>query len=224
MTAAKPVPKYWALRLDPFWVIIDEAAVHGCSWGRERTHVVVFAGVGLALVGVVGVLNLAILLILLRRWRELEAMGGGAHGHGFPGPGSGVRMIDRIPGFSARALDGTTVTERTLLGKETLVGFFSLTCKACVEAVPLFARHAERLRAAGGTSLAIVHGDDAAGSELAAMLDEVVDIVIAEDSSAELSKRYGAKHYPTYAWYGPDGVVTTAGTGLAALQTEPIAP
>ncbi|KAK1184648.1 hypothetical protein B7755_045180 [Streptomyces sp. NBS 14/10] len=30
---------------------------------------------------------------------------------------------------------------------------FSLTCKACVEAVPLFAGHAERLRADGGTSL-----------------------------------------------------------------------
>lgn len=172
----------------------------------------------LGLVGVVSVLNLAILLVVLRRWRELEATGGGA-----PAAGSSVRMIDRIPSFSARALDGTEVTEHTLLGKETLVGFFSLTCKACAAAVPLFAGHAERLRSAGGTSLAIVHGDDAAGSELAAMLSDVMDIVIAENSEAELSKQYGAKHYPTYAWYGPSGVVTSAGAGVAALRTEPVA-
>src|SRR5262249_6874324 len=90
------------------------------------------------------VLNLAILLVMLRRWRELEPTGG------LPTTGavSNVRMIDRIPSFSASALDGTAVTERTLLGKETLVGFFSLTCKACVEAVPVFAGHAERLRPA----------------------------------------------------------------------------
>ena len=181
----------------------------------------IFAVVGLVLVGIVGLLNLAILLVVLRRWRELEATGGSAPG---AEPSSSVRMIDRIPSFSARALDGTAVTERTLLGKETLVGFFSLTCKACVEAVPLFAGHAERLRAAGGISLAIVHGDDSAGSELAAMLSDVVDIVIAEDAKAELSKRYGTKHYPTYAWYGPNGLVTTAGAGLAALRTELIAP
>ncbi|MET7331787.1 TlpA disulfide reductase family protein [Nonomuraea sp. NPDC005650] len=176
---------------------------------------VILIGLGLGLVGVVSALNLAILLVVLRRWRELEATGGGA---------SNVRMIDRIPGFSTRALDGTTVSERTLLGTETLVGFFSLTCSACVAAVPLFAGHAERLRTAGGTSLAIVHGDDSANSELAAMLSEAMDIVIAEDSAAELSKRFGVKHYPTYAWYGPDGVVTTAGAGVAALRTELVSP
>ncbi|GAA0341507.1 hypothetical protein GCM10010151_33820 [Actinoallomurus spadix] len=186
----------------------------------ERTHLVIFAVVGLVLVGVVGVLNLAILLVTLRRWRELETAGG------LPtaGAASNVRMIDRIPSFSARALDGVTVTERTLLGKETLVGFFSITCRACAEAVPVFAGHAERLRAAGGISVAIVHGDDSAESALAAMLGDVMDIVIAEDSKAELSQRYGAKHYPTYAWYGPDGMVTSAGVGVAALRTEPVAP
>ncbi|GAB3975648.1 hypothetical protein GCM10029978_060320 [Actinoallomurus acanthiterrae] len=179
----------------------------------------IFAVVGLVLVGVVAVLNLAILLIMLRRWRELDAAGG------FPTTGavSNVRM-GRIPNFSARALDGTAVTERTLLGKETLVGFFSLTCKVCVEAVPVFAEHAERLRAGGGTSLAIVHGDDSADSELAATLSDVMDIVIAEDAKAELSQRYGAKHYPTYAWYGPNGMVTSAGVGLSALRTELAAP
>ncbi|MEO3867583.1 redoxin family protein [Nonomuraea sp. B12E4] len=177
-----------------------------------------FAVVGLVLVGVVSVLNLVVLLVVLRRWRELEATGGGAHGHG-----SDVRIMDRIPGFSARALDGTTVTESTLLGKETLVGFFSLTCKACVAAVPVFAGHAERLRAAGGISLAIVHGDDSAGSELAAMLGDVMDIVVAEGAEAELSKRFGARHYPTYASYGPNGVVITAGVGVAALRSELVA-
>ena len=172
----------------------------------------IFASAGLVLVGVVGVLNLAILLTMLRRWRELAATA--------TPPAAAVRMIDRIPAFSARAVDGTAVTERTLLGRETLVGFFSLTCKACVDSVPLFRGHAERLRAGGGVSLAIVHGDGAAGSELAAALDEVMDIVIAEDANAELSRRYGAENYPTYARYRADGMVTSAGAGVAALRTE----
>ncbi|MEU9024770.1 hypothetical protein [Actinomadura sp. NPDC048394] len=84
----------------------------------------------LVLAGVVGVVNLIILLAVLRRWRALEAAGPPA-----AGTFSGVRIIDRIPAFSARALDGTAVTERTLLGKETLVGFFSTTCGACVAAL-----------------------------------------------------------------------------------------
>lgn len=175
----------------------------------------------LVLAGVVGVVNLAILLVVLRRWRGLEAAGGPPAA---AGAFTDVRMIDRIPGFSARAVDGTAVTERTLLGKETLVGFFSLTCRACVDAVPVFAGHAERLRASGGTSLAIVHGDGAAGSELAAMLGDAMDIVIAEGAEAELSRRYGAKHYPTYAWYDRNGMVTSAGVGVAALRTELVAP
>jgi hypothetical protein len=181
---------------------------------------VILAVGALVLAGVVGVVNLAILLVVLRRWRALETAGG----RPAAGTSSDVRIIDRIPGFSARALDGTAVTERTLLGKETLVGFFSLTCKACVGSVPVFAEHAERLRAAGGTSLAIVHGDGSAGSELAAMLGDAMDIVIAEGADAELSRRYGAKHYPTYAWYDPDGRVTSAGVGVAALRTELVAP
>ncbi|MEV4253102.1 TlpA disulfide reductase family protein [Spirillospora sp. NPDC049652] len=133
-------------------------------------------------------------------------------------------MIDRIPNFSARTIDGTPVTDGDLLGRESLVGFLSLTCKACRAAVPIFAEHAERLRSAGGTSLAIVHGDDAAESDLAAMLRDAVDLVIAEDATAELSRRYGAKHYPSYAWYDPNGMVTSAGVGMAALQTELVAP
>ncbi|MFC4907689.1 TlpA disulfide reductase family protein [Actinomadura gamaensis] len=174
----------------------------------------IFAVVALVLVGVVGVLNLALLLVMLRRWRELE-------GAELPSAGAaGVRIIDRIPSFSAPALDGGTVTERSLLGRESLVGFFSLTCKACVTAVPVFAEHAERLRATGGTSLAIVHGDGAAKTDLAAKLRDAMDIVIAEDAKAELSQRFGAKHYPTYAWYDATGTVTSAGVGVAALRTE----
>lgn len=185
----------------------------------ERIHIVVFAVVGLVLAGIVGMLNLAILLVVLRRWREVESAGLSA-----TGSGAAVRVIDRIPNFSARTLDGDTVTDGTLHGKETLVGFFSLTCQACRDSVPVFAGHAGRLRATGGTSLAIVHGDDAAGSDLAAMLRDAMDLVIAEDATAELSKRYGAKHYPSFAWYDPNGMVTSAGVGIAALQTELVAP
>ncbi|WP_026413326.1 TlpA disulfide reductase family protein [Actinomadura oligospora] len=179
----------------------------------------VLAVVGLVLVGVVGVLNLAILLVVLRKWREGDAAALLTDASGIR-----VRTIDRIPNFSARALDGTPVTERALLGKEALVGFFSLTCKACRDAVPLFADHAERLRATGGTSLAVVHGIDAAGSDLVVMLRDAMDIVIAEDEKAELSRRYGAKHYPTYAWYDSNGRVTSAGVGVAALRTEMAVP
>ncbi|MFI9584360.1 TlpA disulfide reductase family protein [Streptomyces sp. NPDC052236] len=184
----------------------------------------IFAVVGLVVVGVVTALNLVVLLVVLRRWRELETSGGGPQGHNSASLGeSGIQSGGRIPRFSARALDGTEVTERSLLGREVLVGFFSLTCKACVEAVPHFAGHAERLRATGGTTLAIVHGVDSAQSELAAMLSAAVDVVIAEDSEAELSKQYGAKHFPSHARYGPDGVVTTAAAGVSALRRELVA-
>ncbi|MEV6110764.1 redoxin domain-containing protein [Streptomyces sp. NPDC051940] len=176
---------------------------------------------GLVVTGAVTGLNLVILIVVLRRWRELEA-GAAGHGHGHS-PG-GIRAGDVLPPFSAQTLDGVQVSRPGLRGREVLVGFFSLTCKACRDAVPPFAAHAERLRASGGTTLAIVHGEAADRSELAAALSAAADHVIAEDEEAGLTEWFGAANYPSHAWYGPDGVVTAAGLGVSALQAEPALP
>ncbi|MFG2894823.1 TlpA family protein disulfide reductase [Streptomyces sp. NPDC048248] len=180
---------------------------------------------GLILVGAISALNLVILLVVLRRWSELETSGVAAHGYSSTDlRRSGIQVGDPLPRFSSRALDGAEVTEKSLLGSEALIGFFSRTCNACVEAVPYFARHAEQLRASGGTTIAIVHGIDSADSKLAIMLDSVADIIIPEDIGAALSRRFGAKHYPSYVLYGPDGTVTSVNAGVFALQEELVAP
>ena len=75
------------------------------------------------------------------------------------------------------------------------------------------------LVAAGAKAIVI-----ACNTASAAMLRDAMDIVIAEGAEAELSRRYGAKHYPTYAWYDRNGMVTSAGVGVAALRTELVAP
>ncbi|MFI0735390.1 TlpA family protein disulfide reductase [Streptomyces sp. NPDC021225] len=184
---------------------------------------------GLVLVAAVTALNVVLTLAVARRWRARLSAPPAAH-HGHHGPVAfdgelelGIAPGDRMPAFTAVTADGATVTRDELAGRPALVAFLSLECSSCDDSVPELGERARRVRDAGGTVLATVVGIDAADSELAARLAGVADHVVPEFLDAPVSNLFGARFYPGFAHYGPDGVATATSIGLEGLG-EPAQP
>ncbi|WP_431932067.1 TlpA family protein disulfide reductase [Nonomuraea jabiensis] len=185
---------------------------------------------GLVLVAALTALNLVLTLAVARRWRARMSAPPAAHHHD-PAPFDrepdlGIAPGDRMPGFSAITTDGATVTNDDLAGRPALVAFLSLDCSSCDDSVPEFSEYARRVRDAGGQVLVTVVGIDAAGSELAARLVDVADHVVPEFLDAPVGAAFGARFYPGFAHYGPDGVATATSVGLQGLgeTARPSAP
>ncbi|MEU1788452.1 redoxin domain-containing protein [Streptomyces sparsogenes] len=181
---------------------------------------------GLVLLAALAAVNLALTVAVTRRWRARMSAPPAAH----HGPAAvdgelelGIAPGDRMPAFTAVTADGATVTRDDLAGRPALVAFLSLECSSCDDSVPELGERARRVRDTGGKVLATVVGIDAADSELAARLLGVADYVVPEFLDAPVSAHFGARFYPGFAHYGPDGVATATSIGLEGLG-EPAQP
>ncbi|WP_026413329.1 TlpA family protein disulfide reductase [Actinomadura oligospora] len=185
-----------------------------------------FLVAGLVLVTVLTGLNLVLTLALVRRWRARgstpPADHDHDHGHDDGGDGRepelGIAPGDRMPDFTATTLDGTTVGADELAGRPTLVAFLSLDCSTCDESVPALAERARLVQNAGGRVLATVVGVDASDGELTSRLVGIADHIVPEFLDAPVGTAFGARLYPGFAHYGPDGVVTAAGLSPRELD------
>ncbi|ADI04167.1 hypothetical protein SBI_01046 [Streptomyces bingchenggensis BCW-1] len=176
---------------------------------------------GLVLVAVIAALNVVLTLAVVRRWRARVSAPPVVHDRGpipFDGdPEPGIAPGDRMPGFTAVTTDGGTVTRDDLAGREALIAFLSLDCSGCDDSVPEFGERARQVRDAGGQVLAMVVGTDAADSKLTARLVGIADHVVPEHLNAPVSNLFGARFYPGFAHYGPDGVATATSIGMEGL-------
>ncbi|MDQ0686024.1 MULTISPECIES: redoxin domain-containing protein [Streptomyces] len=167
---------------------------------------------GLVLVGAVAVLNLVLLMVVLRRWQELEAVRRRAD-FAAQGPQPG----DGLPDFTATALSGRTLTQDDFRSGELLLGVFSHDCPSCTDALPDFAARADRARAAGGRVLALVIGAEAGESSLTARLVGPADEVVPGPEAAPLFGALRVPAFPTILSYR-DGVVAAP----SAADREPV--
>ncbi|MGW3243610.1 TlpA family protein disulfide reductase [Streptomyces sp. NPDC001070] len=179
-----------------------------------------FVVAGLVLVGILAALNLGLIIVILRRWQELEAV---ARTVRAPGEVAGPVVGDRLPAIDADGPLARLLAPAGTAGEETFLGFFSLDCGSCVEALPHFAEYAERVASRGGRTLAVLRGEDAAGSELAGRLGDIAAEVVTEDLTARLSGAFGVRRFPTFVHYDADGFAILAGAGYPALQGYPAA-
>ncbi|WP_331767261.1 hypothetical protein [Embleya sp. NBC_00896] len=111
-----------------------------------------------------------------------------------------------VPEFSAVTTAGDTVSRQSL--GETLFGFFSPSCGACKERLPVFV---EAARAAGRTGhqsvLAVLHGDEIETREQVAALAGVAQIVI-ESEDGPLGQGFAVTGYPVFGLIDAAGTVT----------------
>jgi len=166
------------------------------------------------LVSALGTLNLLLTLAVIRRLREhteLLATRGVTVAEG-----PDIIVVGQRPGdFTATTIDGRTVQRQHLTG-ETLVGFFSTGCPACVEALPRFVNWAAGF--AGGRSqvLAVVTADDPTGDGLPGRLAGVARVVV-ESPEGTVATAFAAKGSPAWCLLDADGTVRDSGTGLRRI-------
>jgi hypothetical protein len=98
--------------------------------------------------------------------------------------------------FSAETVDGQRLSERDWQGL-TLVGFFSPTCTACHERLPVFIEHARRMPGGRPQVLAIVVGQEDTAEQVAQLTPVARTVVEAPDGP--LAKAFSVKGFPAFA-------------------------
>ncbi|MGW4022109.1 TlpA disulfide reductase family protein [Streptomyces sp. NPDC005009] len=162
-------------------------------------------------VGLLCALDLLLTLGVIKRLREhdssLAAM---------PKAQPAVQIGDSVGEFTATAVDGTRVTAGALPG-QTLVGFFSPTCRPCQEKLPQFVRYAAARGNGPGSVLAVVVTEDAdEGTEFVAALSPVARVLL-DTPRGPVTRAFKARSFPT--------VLTTeaVGTGLPVVTDNRVA-
>jgi hypothetical protein len=162
-------------------------------------------------VGIVCVLNLLLLFGVIRRLKEHDQaiaripQGGvlGAPADSMRAPGS------EVDEFTAVSTDDVPVTKDTLT-RETLVGFFSVSCAPCVENAPKFAAHAAGLPGGKDSVLTVVVADgDDDPSEMAAVLGYGARVVV-EGYEGPMATAFGVTAFPAYAVVASGRITATA--------------
>lgn len=159
--------------------------------------------VAVTVVGLLGVVNLVFSFGVIRRLREhteiLNRLNSGP-------TRAMVRSGERVGEFSAVAVDGAAVSQQSL-GADTLVGFVSTTCPACVERLPEFVRFA---RDHTGPVVGVVVGDGDDAATMIRALDGVAT-VIQEPNQGPVAAAFGVEAFPAFGLLDAGGVVRTSG-------------
>lgn len=172
-----------------------------------------FVVAGLVLVSVVAIVNLVFTFGLVARVRELQEAQGPI---GRAPLAVGVEEGDPLPDFAGVTSDGRPVGRGDVAGAPVLFGFFSPDCSSCVDAVPPFLDRARALAAAGGRSVAVVVGEDAHVSGVAAALGDA-GTLIAEEHELPVSTAFRVEAFPVFVLADAEGTVTAAGVGIGTL-------
>ncbi|MFF4417403.1 TlpA family protein disulfide reductase [Streptosporangium sp. NPDC001559] len=164
--------------------------------------------------GLLGILNLALVLGVIRRLREhsrLLAARPGEPGKGETGVGALLPAVGRRPAdFTTVTVDGERISRDRLSG-DTLVGFFSVGCAPCAELEPEFVRRAGGMPAGREQALAVVVGEET-GDTLAyvARLSAVARVVV-EPAGGPVSAAFNVTFLPVICVLDAAGAVAASG-------------
>ncbi|GAA2292446.1 hypothetical protein GCM10010149_45100 [Nonomuraea roseoviolacea subsp. roseoviolacea] len=147
------------------------------------------AAVVAMLAALLGVLNLALMLGVIRRLREhTELLSRAPEGTASIGRGEAVDAFDAV------TVDGETVSRESLLDG-SVVAFFSATCAPCQERLPKFVAYAKTLPEGRRQALAVVIGEGEDLDGFVTALGPVARVVV-EKASDPVNSAFGVQRYP----------------------------
>jgi thiol-disulfide isomerase/thioredoxin len=173
------------------------------------------------LVGILGMVNLLLLIALARRIRE---PGGMATGN-IPA-GHRQTPYKLLPGskpapFQAETINGEVVTLSRLVGDRALVGFFAPGCGPCHEQLPDFIELARSIPGGPSQVIAVVSAPaGAAATEFASQLDGVASVVLEQSERGVLgpvAHAFASYGWPSFYLLGVGGVVESTNYSVSVL-------
>ncbi|MFD7666863.1 TlpA disulfide reductase family protein [Streptomyces sp. NPDC059788] len=156
-------------------------------------------GAALVLVGTICVLNLVLTLGVIARLRthtELLSLGGEG------GPLPALPVGGEVGAFTARTVDGEPLSHEALDG-DTVVAFFSPTCKPCRENLPAFVRFAREAQGGTTRTLAVVVSDAERAASFVSELSPVTRVAV-ETRGGPLCSAFGVSAFPATVRVAPD--------------------
>lgn len=177
-----------------------------------------YLAASVVLLGVLTLLNLALVVGVIRRLREhsahltslLEIVG--------------PKDIMAAVGTQAADFTATTISSESVsssdLEDRTLVGFFSPGCGSCTEQMPGFIAYAEAAPGGRRQTIAVIAADEAEAKSVFDLdqLNAVAQVVV-EPSGGPLSKAFGVQAYPAMCMLSQDRLITASGSDIAMFAT-----
>lgn len=163
-------------------------------------------------------LNLVLLLGVIRRIRTQVA--DSAHNTALALPDNPVlKPGSPVGAFSATTTDGDAIGLADLGAGDTLVGFFSSSCKPCRTAIPRFTEYARSFAGGRERVLAVVVTNDQDYGEYAELLSPAARVVV-EPHAGSMSQAFEVAGFPGLCIVGTTGTVTANGMRLEELSAK----
>lgn len=172
-------------------------------------------GAAVAVVSVLCLVNLALLLVVVRKVRFLAERVGKMPGMA---PAALLPVGSRAPEFTAVTTVGESRSLGDLAGSRSVVAFFSPDCSPCHAQLPEFLEFARALPGGPSQALAIVVGGAQAAAEFAAGLDGAGAVVLAP-RQGPLTDAFSVRGFPAFYLIGPDGRIEARGMAVQALAS-----
>ncbi|QXE38752.1 hypothetical protein KQY30_35645 [Streptomyces sp. GMY02] len=169
------------------------------------------------LVGALCVLDLVLTVGVIKRLREHTEL------LTAPPPEPAVTVGERVGEFAATTVGGSPLGPQDFAG-ETLVAFFSPTCKPCNEKLPDFLRYARTPVAGEQSPVAVVVGEPAQANDFASRLAPVARVVVERPGGA-MGTAFKADMYPTLLKVAPadDGTLVVTDNAAALERSAAVA-
>ncbi|PNG20444.1 TlpA family protein disulfide reductase [Streptomyces cahuitamycinicus] len=151
------------------------------------------------LVGVLCALDLVLTLGVVKRLREHTQLIAGVRDAGRTCKGVG----EEIGEFAVTTVEGEPLT-REALGADTLVAFFSPTCRPCKEKLPQFVEYARTVPGGRDRVVAAVVGDLDVNTEMVDTLRSVARVVVEKNNEEPLGTAFGVMGFPSVVRVAPD--------------------
>ncbi|MEV7796272.1 hypothetical protein AB0O68_30440 [Streptomyces sp. NPDC087512] len=142
-------------------------------------------------VGLLCALDLVLTLGVIKRLREHTAL----LAKGSQPARPAIQVGESVGRFMATTVDGAPLEPGSLHG-ETLVGFFSPTCRPCQEKLPQFAAYAAARSGGRDGVLAVVVTEEDDAAEFVAALSPVARVVV-EGRQGPVGTAFMAHSFPT---------------------------
>ncbi|GAA3082702.1 TlpA family protein disulfide reductase [Streptosporangium carneum] len=172
-------------------------------------------------VGLLGVLNLLLLLAVLRRLRDYGAKWALAGLDRIVERKSSPESGHRVADFEATALDGAPVSLRAP-DAPLFTGFFSTGCPSCREEVPRFVEYAAAMPGGPERKLAVVSGTAEQGADIIDAVRRVARVVV-EPQDGPVAGAFGVQGSPTFVLLDQDGTVRTSAPSIRGLASSQVA-
>lgn len=161
--------------------------------------------VGQVLLWLLVLCNFLLTLALIRRVTGISQQLGPISGSGLVE--GGLEKGDPAPDFEAETVGGARLSRADVSGQPLAIAFFSTTCAACIDSLPIFSDVGRRARTAGARAVAVIDAGPLEAQPFIQALESDTTVLLAPRESNTLLQDYRVEAYPSYTAVDADGTI-----------------